>query len=332
MVNVVSHHGHRECAEPQAFLTEERNYIMSARAKSNVSTIVKASEINPDVVIRAANTKGAKQGKDSVAVKKDYSQFVREQVAHVRDAALGMAKAQATFIQACVKIGEVMEHSPDVGKAFVAAVRIDLVALAYEQAGIGDTFAKADETQRLAILDKTENWPEAPKQIWSQHLSKVLSNTKRVIKAFEEHLTQTMAVLSGPGTAVQKMLALPKASNAGRKKGASNKNKAQGTTDGTTSTAEQQEQEGAPQPKVEATLSQMAQNVLSLVANLPISATFDILQAFVVKYRAAKTVDEVAQHDLAKLADTIQSALKAYLEARAEAEETARAAKQQAAA
>jgi hypothetical protein len=137
-----------------------------------------------------------------------------------------------------------------------------------------------------------------------------------------------MAVLTGPGSHMTKLLALPKVDNRGRKRGSANENKGgtsaqTETPDATKSTDEEQKDKGSPPSKIAATQAQMAQNVLSIVHNVPVSATFDIITALVVKYREAKTDDEGAKRDLLKLADTLQGALKAYHESREQADEQA---------
>ena len=183
--------------------------------------------IPAEIVAAAAKVAGAKQGKDAVPAGKDYTKTLIA----IRDTELGFIQKQVNLQgdrMACWQQVALLAES-----AFksVDGKNVNTVLRDYPkmlQTGLLESAGLKRNAE--GEFPAREEWPQAIRELYERHLSKRLSETKKVMTALDQQYTLTRQVLEGRGTIHQKLVALPNVSNKGRKAGSAGKEKAKGAT------------------------------------------------------------------------------------------------------
>lgn len=201
-------------------------------------------------VLAAAKTSGAAQGKDKGGpVTRDFSRSLAEIADAEMSAINKQVELMGTRVEQWIKVGEIAKlHGGDpetvrkeVFNRYANMVKLRIVKVCYDRLGKTALYDGLEADERGV----RSNWPADVQTLYDKAYAPRVSETNKVLTAFDKTYTETMKVLTSKGSMQQKLVQLPNVSRAGRKAGTPNENKGGGSGPkvGATGTAEQKQKE-----------------------------------------------------------------------------------------
>lgn len=152
-----------------------------------------AADTHPEVVNRAANLAGARQGKDAVPAGIDYTQAINA----LADKELGISvkayELANSRVGVWLEVAKLGQGKPEVFSQYAAAFRLK------SRIGMGLTVEQA--------AGKPKEWAPHIQLLWNSHVGKRVAETSRVMLALEKSYTDSIRVLEAPKLGVNEKLA-----------------------------------------------------------------------------------------------------------------------------